>query len=244
LCQRSARFSVVTRLESHHPKVDGLRKRWSAAIAKLDNLAAVALAGPTFRRGREILQSFAVFDELHTQLLAGVGFAIKRLSYSGRAANGTEDKDFYLKLVRFSLDLQQVANMNFAGRFGGLVIKLNSAEVTGAGSESASLEETRGPEPFINANTDHESIVAQKSGLAKITRCSQRSSVKLLPDDRLAPSLICGEENEFESSKGVKEQPHSFHDWHIERMEKMVGLAGTEVKICELPRAHNPKNSC
>lgn len=216
----------------------------SFAIAELDDLATVALAGTAFGCGREILQGFAIFNELHAQLAAGVGFAIKGLSDSGRAADGTEGKDLDLKLMCFGLDLQQIAKMNFASRFGRLVIGLNSAQVTGAGSESSSLEEACGPEPFVDANAGHGSIVAQKERIGVDHRFSQGTGVDPLPHDRLSPSLVGGKEDQLKRSQAVKEQPHFFHDWHIERMEQADELAASAVKFCELPGTHNRRNAC
>ena len=47
---------------------------------------------------------------------------------------------------------------NLAGRFGLIAVGENAAQVAGLGSLRTSLEETRGPEPFVDAHRGHAFI--------------------------------------------------------------------------------------
>lgn len=58
-------------------------------------------------------------------------------------------------------DLQHVAHADIARGFCGLAIGLNPAQLTGASSKSACLEESGSPKPFVDPYGRHKGIVLQ-----------------------------------------------------------------------------------
>ena len=100
--------------------------------------------------------------------LAGVGVGSPGNvdSTAGTVANARNDFDF--KRATFSSDLQQVPNTDVACRLDWLIVRLHSAEFTSARSQGARFEESRRPEPFVDADAIH--------GVSHYTAlCQQRS---------------------------------------------------------------------
>src|ERR1700761_3850560 len=94
----------------------------------------------------------ALLGELLTELAALVRFVIKRLGYRRRATDFAERSHLYVEVACLCAYVQAIASMNLAGRLCLISIGEDTAEVAGAGGESARLEETRCPEPFVHAD--------------------------------------------------------------------------------------------
>src|SRR5262249_33882112 len=62
-------------------------------------------------------------------------------------------------------NLQKIADMYLASRFGWLMVGLNSAELTSSRCECASLEEPRSPEPFVDSYASHRTGRDAASGV-------------------------------------------------------------------------------
>jgi len=125
------------------------------SISKLDNLAAITLGGPAFRRGREEPECLTFFCQLQSKLAACIGFTTESLGDCRRTTHYAELQNFNFKLVGVSFDAQQVAKADVAPRLGRLAVALNPAEIASPCSHGACLEKPRGPKPFVNANARH-----------------------------------------------------------------------------------------
>jgi hypothetical protein len=69
----------------------------------------------------------------------------------GRTANFAQLQDFDLEFTALVSDAEHVANADIAGRLGFDLIGTDATKVAGFGGESARPEETRSPEPFVDA---------------------------------------------------------------------------------------------
>src|SRR5271165_4472117 len=121
-------------------------------LARPRGLHAVSDVGGTCLRLScrvEIRPVLALFRELLARLAAGFGFPIERLCDGCRSGHLAEKEHFNLKVAAVVLDLQQVAGADFARGLGRLPVGMNAAEFKGARGQRASLEESRGPEPFV-----------------------------------------------------------------------------------------------
>lgn len=121
----------------------------------------VYLSPVTFRRsplgrGAEGHSRFAFRGNLGTQFTAGFGLPIKSSCYCRRAAHLAQQQNFNLEITGFVLDVQYVTHVDLAGWLGGLITGLNPAEVARARSQSARLEKSCRPQPFINTNRSHD----------------------------------------------------------------------------------------
>jgi hypothetical protein len=125
---------------------------------ELDDFAAVALRWPAFRRWRELHQGLALLRKLQAQFTAGFSFAIERLRNRRWAAHLAEKQNLDLKVAALGLDLQELANPDFAGSLGRLIVGLNPAELAGPRSQGACFEESGRPEPFVHSHAGHGSI--------------------------------------------------------------------------------------
>lgn len=143
-----------------HPGCNGLAEV-SHAIAELDDLASVALGGAAFRRGGIHLHGLALFRNFQAQFTAGICLAIKRLRHGSGAADNAQLQHFHFKFMGICPDVQKVAGMDLASRFGGLVVALDPAQIAGARSQRPGLEEPGCPEPLVNAYAVHGYIVRQ-----------------------------------------------------------------------------------
>jgi len=127
------------------------------------NEAAVAFVGALDRGGggpRDGAKQFALLGGFAARLSAFIGFAIKRLGDGGGGALLTKRKNFDVELARFILNVEQIADANFARRLSGLAITEHALQLTCLGGLLAGLEEAGGPEPFVNAGSSHASIFA------------------------------------------------------------------------------------
>ena len=103
-------------------------------------------------------EEFALFGGLAAGLFALFGLAVEGLGDGGGAALLAEGEDLDVELAAFVFDVEHVADADFAGRLGGLVVRGDAVEVAGLGGLLAGLEEAGGPEPFVDAGAGHGSI--------------------------------------------------------------------------------------
>lgn len=159
---------------------DGVLLQKLRAAAELVDLAAIAFGGSAGGRRGEVHHRFPFFGDFAALLAAGFGFEVKRLRDGGWATDVAELKDMDFELGTLRLDVKHIADVNFAGRFGGLAVALDASEFAGASGERARFEETRGPEVFVDA--EHEAGVQDEvSGI---------SVLKILTQDRLVVSSL------------------------------------------------------
>jgi len=137
----------LTRKNSGYPALATLHP-----AAQTVDFTAVALGGFALARGFEARHGFALFGHFEAQLAAGLGLAVQRLRDGGWAADFAQAQNFDLEIAAGVFHLQQVADADLAGELGGLAVGGDAAEVAGAGSQRTSLEESRGPEPFIESH--------------------------------------------------------------------------------------------
>src|SRR5215469_580859 len=132
-------------------------KRSLGPPSKLVDLASISLRGPCYRRRREMHHGFALFRDFAAGFAAGFSFLIEGLCDGSGAANVAELKNLHLELPTFGFDLQHVADVDLASRFGRLLIGLDTSEITGARRHGTRLEEARGPEEFVDASHEGRS---------------------------------------------------------------------------------------
>src|SRR6185437_3660231 len=116
---------------------------------------AITFRWSTLRRRAEYKVGFTFLRQLQPQFTARFGFPIERLCNRRRTTHFAQKQDFYFEISRLSLNVQQVANVYLACRFGRLLVGLNPAEITHARSQSARLKESRCPQPLIHTNSRH-----------------------------------------------------------------------------------------
>jgi len=143
--------------------------------AELDDPSAVAFGGPALGRRVNTLPRPALLDHLHAQFPAGLSFAVEGLSHRGRAAHLAEQQDFHLKIAALSLDLQEVADADVACRLHRLLVGFNPAKFAGARRQAARLEKTGRPQPLINANASHWSILIARSEKRRLSGPAENS---------------------------------------------------------------------
>jgi hypothetical protein len=130
----------------------------SHALAELDDTATVALVGTARGELFPLAGGFALGSHFEALLTARVGFAVEGLRDGRGAANVAKFQNFDFEVAAFVSDAEHVSDANIAGGLGGdLSVRLDSAELAGAGGEGASFEEAGGPEPFVDAG--HINIV-------------------------------------------------------------------------------------
>ena len=66
-----------------------------------------------------------------------------------------ESEDFDVELAGFVFDVEHVADADFAGGFGGDVVRGDAVHVAGFGGLLAGFEEAGGPEPLVDARAGH-----------------------------------------------------------------------------------------
>jgi hypothetical protein len=140
------------------PFWSNLKWKPSVAVAKANDLASIALRRATGGELFPFARSFPLGGNFKAELTAGIGFTVERLSNGGGAADVAKGKDFNLEIAAVVGDAKHVTDADFAGRLGGLAVRLNAAEFAGARGKRAGLEEASGPEEFIEA-VGHEDIV-------------------------------------------------------------------------------------
>jgi hypothetical protein len=126
-----------------------------AAAAELDDTSSITLAGPAFGQRHVLLHRFALFGGFLTGLFAGLGFSIKGLGDARRPAYFAQRLYLHFVFATFITDLEHIANVDFARRFGFKVAGANAAEIAGFAGQCACLEEARRPEPFVNSHGGH-----------------------------------------------------------------------------------------
>ena len=125
------------------------------APAKLNDPPPVTLAGPVGRQGRILLHGFAFFYQTQARFAAGFGLAIEGLRHRCWTAHLADSEYIDLETAGVVFDDQPVARVDVARRLGAEAIRLNAAQIAGARSHGARLEEPRRPEPFVDANGVH-----------------------------------------------------------------------------------------
>lgn len=137
------------------------------SAAKLNDSAPIALRRPALRRRSHSPGGLSFFGRFQSRFAAQFSFPIKTLRHRRRSANIAHDQDFDLEVSTFIPDVEHVTDLYFASRFCRLLVRLNSSQFAGAGGESASFEESRSPEPFVDARAAHDStiITALRRGL-------------------------------------------------------------------------------
>ena len=134
--------------------------RWSGrelvVAAEAVDESAITLCG-TFgwRCVSHRAQEFALFCGLAARLFALFCFAVEGLCDGGRAALLAESEDFDVELAGFVFDVEHVADADFAGGFGGDVVRGDAVHVAGFGGLLAGFEEAGGPEPLVDARAGH-----------------------------------------------------------------------------------------
>jgi hypothetical protein len=92
-------------------------------------------------------------------ITALLGFPIERLCHRRRATNIAEQNYIDFKVPTFVLDLQEVTDADVVRSLRGLLVTLNSSELTSAGCHGASFEEPRSPEPFVETHARHDAYL-------------------------------------------------------------------------------------
>jgi len=80
---------------------------------------------------------------------------VKGLCDGGSGALIAEGEDFDFELAGFVADVEEVADLDFAGGLGALAVGGDAAQVEGFRGLFAGLEEARGPEPLVDADAGH-----------------------------------------------------------------------------------------
>lgn len=119
-------------------------------------MAAIAFGRATRGKNFELACGFAFGGDFFTQGAASVGFAVKGLGHGSWASGVAKHKHFDFEITAIVSDAQHVPDVDFAGGLGGLIVALDSTELTGACGERSGFEEAAGPEIFVNSNRGHE----------------------------------------------------------------------------------------
>jgi hypothetical protein len=117
---------------------------------------AVSLGWPACGQLFELSHGFALGCHFLAEFAAGIGFVVESLRDRRRTARVAELQDFHLEDSAVVGDSQHVPDADFARRLGGLAVGLNPAELAGLCGEGACLEESGGPEPFVDADGGHD----------------------------------------------------------------------------------------
>ena len=137
-----------------------LRDSLHAAIpTKLDDFSAITFRGPARRCRAEIHSDPTFLGDPEPCFATRICFAIECLSYQRRSSDFTEKQHLDLKLTSLGADLHEVPNANLARRFHRLIVGSNPAQLTGSCSQATRFEESGGPEPFVDPNAGHSSIL-------------------------------------------------------------------------------------
>src|SRR5208337_380641 len=122
------------------------------STAKTVDSASIAFGWLAFVQSFDARHGFALFGQLEAQLAAGVGLAIERAGHRGRAADFAQGQNLHLKIAAIVLHLEQVADADVTRRLDGLSVGMNPAEFAGPRGEGSRLEESGGPQPFVNSH--------------------------------------------------------------------------------------------
>lgn len=102
---------------------------------------------------------FLLLGEFDAGRATGFAFAVQGLGSGGGATHSGEVEDFNLEEASFIADAQGVADADFAGGFGFVVVGFDASEFAGSHGEGAGFEEAGCPEPFVDAETGHRFIL-------------------------------------------------------------------------------------
>ncbi len=100
-------------------------------------------------------EEFALFGGFAAGFFAGFGFAVEGLCDGGGGALLAEGEDLDVELAGFVFDVEEVADADLAGGFGGLMVGEDALELAGFGGLLAGFEEACGPEPLVDAGAGH-----------------------------------------------------------------------------------------
>jgi hypothetical protein len=119
----------------------------------------IALGRPVFWSRTKKHACATFLSKRESLVSARFGFPIEGLSDRRRAPNFTKKQDFHFELAALGMDLQELASANIACRFDRLFVALDAAEFTSSHRQTARLEKSCGPEPFVDANTPHVALL-------------------------------------------------------------------------------------
>jgi len=138
----------------------------STFAAEANDAAAVAFGGSAEGRGGEVESGFAFLGKFSPGIAAGIGLLVECLGDCGWSAHITQGEDFDFEVSALIFYRERVADADFTGGAGSLLIRLNAAEFTGFCSEGAGLEEARRPEPFVETHK-YRVRVSEEAGSGK-----------------------------------------------------------------------------
>jgi hypothetical protein len=110
-----------------------------------------------------------------------------------RAPDCAEQQDLDLKVSALGPDFEEIPNVDLAGRLGRLLVGLNPAEFASARSQSASLEESRCPKPFVDPNGIHASYFLSTRAIVS----SRESGDRVIKTSKIAAIAVIGKPARF-----------------------------------------------
>ena len=134
----------------------------SDPAAELDDPAAVALGWTAGGELLELSHGFVLGGSFEAELFAGFGLAVEGLRDRGGSTDFAEGDDLDLKLSAGAGDVQHVAGFDLARSLGRLPVPTDAPEFAGLRGERTGLEETRGPQPFVDADGGHAAILPRR----------------------------------------------------------------------------------
>ncbi len=136
---------------------------------ELYDLAPVALRWTAGGSGRIISHGFAFFFEFLSPFAAGFGLAVKGLRHRGRTADLAHRQDLHFKVAALGPDLQHVAGLHLARGLGRLMMEFDAAQLAGTRRQGPALEEPRRPQPLVDPDAGHPSILRALPKKATLT---------------------------------------------------------------------------
>ena len=125
------------------------------AAAEFVDLAAVALRRPAFGHAASLQHHLAFKRDRFSCGAAFVRFAIERLGDGGRASHCGELQDLNLEDAGLVGDTKTVADAHVTRCLRPVRVGFDATDIAGVGGERSCLEETRCPQPFIDAYSIH-----------------------------------------------------------------------------------------
>ena len=153
---RRFNFSEFKRAESQ----TGFLKEGLRSAAKPVELAAIPFRRPPSPGAFKMWHRLVRLRQLPAQLAAFRCLPIECLRYRAGTSHFAEKEHFDLELTSVIMNLQKVSDANLARRLGALAVGLDSTEFAGACGNRPSLKEPRRPEPFVDSDARHCSILA------------------------------------------------------------------------------------
>lgn len=157
-------FEDTLEAGSHRPQlyVAPFGMRWLllmgpnlCASPKLVDLPAIPLRGAAKGRRREVHHGPALFGNFSAGCATGVGFPVEGLGNDGGATNVAELQNLDFEFGALGFDLKHVPHVDFACRLRRLLVGLDASEFASTRGHGPRLEETGGPEPFIETKASH-----------------------------------------------------------------------------------------